>query len=171
MEISIREYARQRGVSHVTLLRNVKAGKIPLTASGKIDPTIADAAWERNKTPAQEQKRSVPEAAAKPRPTPPEPNESRSYSDARVKREYIRLERDSMDLDRVLGSLISVDEVQVQARTVAHLTREGMLAIPDRVASLVAAESDSGKIHLILSTEIRKALFAVAEQIDGASVQ
>ena len=45
MGVSIRAYARQRGVSHVAVLRAAKSGRIPLEADGTIDPAKADAAW------------------------------------------------------------------------------------------------------------------------------
>ena len=44
--------------------------------------------------------------------------------------------------------------------------RDGMLNIPDRVAAVLAAESDPARVHEILATEIRKALLEFA---DGAN--
>jgi hypothetical protein len=41
-----------------------------------------------------------------------------------------------------------------------------MLNIPDRVAAVLAAESDPTRVHEILATEIRKALLEFA---DGAN--
>lgn len=162
--MSIREYARQRGVSQVAIHKAVKAGKIPLTENGLIDPVAADTAWEDNRSPQQHTHHTgstVPE---------PKPNE-RTYADARNKREYLRLEREALELKKVRGGLQDTVEVEREARIVANQVREGMLAIPDRVASLIAAESDASKVHAVLAAEIRQALIAVAEQIDVASVQ
>jgi hypothetical protein len=161
MEISIREYARQSGVSHVKILKDIKAGRIPKTASGKIDKDLADAAWAQNRTISRESKRDHAASAA------PRAKEEgrRSYADAREKREYIHLERDAVGLKKLRGSLISVEEVDARARTIANAVREGMLAIPDRVSSLFAAETDPRRIHLLLSAEIRKVLIALADGI------
>ena len=53
MGLSIRAYARQRGVSHVAVLRAAKGGRIPLEPDGTVDPAQADAAWERSTEPGR----------------------------------------------------------------------------------------------------------------------
>ena len=68
MGLSIRAYARHRGVSHVAVLNAAKAGRIPLEPDGTVDPTKADAAWQRStepdrREPAQERLKPVAEAA------------------------------------------------------------------------------------------------------------
>src|SRR5215468_8124655 len=45
MGLSLRAYARDRGVSHTAVQKALKAGRIPLEADGSIDPAVADAAW------------------------------------------------------------------------------------------------------------------------------
>jgi hypothetical protein len=42
------EYARLRGLNRSTISRQVREGKIPVTADGRIDPVAADRARERN---------------------------------------------------------------------------------------------------------------------------
>jgi len=64
------------------------------------------------------------------------------------------------------GKLVSRDEVQVAAFNKFRTFRDGMLNIPDRVAAVLAAESDPARVHEILATEIRKALLEFA---DGAN--
>jgi hypothetical protein len=169
-EVSIREYARRRGKSHVKVLRDIKAGLILKTASGKIDPEAADAAWELNRSPSRSSK-PLPgkETGPLPKGKPVGPTLStqgkRSYADAREKREYVHLERDAMGLKKLRGSMVSVEEVDARARSVANIVREGMLSIPDRVSSLIAAETDASRVHGILSAEIRRALIALADQV------
>jgi hypothetical protein len=46
--LSVRANARQRGVSHVVVLRAAKAGHIPLESDGTIDAAKADAAWAQS---------------------------------------------------------------------------------------------------------------------------
>jgi hypothetical protein len=53
MGLSIRAYARHRGVSHVAILRAIKAGRIPKEADGTIDQAKADAAWDRTTSPGR----------------------------------------------------------------------------------------------------------------------
>ena len=54
MGLSIRAYARLRGVSHVAVLRAATAGRITLEPDGTVDPAKADAAWERSTEPGRE---------------------------------------------------------------------------------------------------------------------
>jgi len=43
MGLSIRAYARQRGVSHGAVLRAIKTGRVPLEPDGTVDAAEADA--------------------------------------------------------------------------------------------------------------------------------
>lgn len=45
--MGVREYARHRGVSHVAVMKAVKAGRIS-NIDGKIDPVVADREWAQN---------------------------------------------------------------------------------------------------------------------------
>jgi hypothetical protein len=56
MGVSVREYARRRGVSHTAVRKAVLAGRIPQEADGSIDPTKADAAWAAETNPARNSK-------------------------------------------------------------------------------------------------------------------
>src|SRR5262245_9782057 len=53
MGLSIRAYARERGVSHVAVLRAIKTGKVTPEPDGTIDPAKADASWERSTDPGR----------------------------------------------------------------------------------------------------------------------
>ena len=44
--MSIRAYARSRGVSHVAVMKATKTGRILLEADGSVDPAKVDAAME-----------------------------------------------------------------------------------------------------------------------------
>ena len=68
MGLSIRAYARHRGVSHVAGHKALKAGRITAEADGTIDPDKADAAWERASDPAR--KKADNPSPAKPAPPP-----------------------------------------------------------------------------------------------------
>src|SRR5580704_19305123 len=58
MGLSIRAYAKIRGVSHVAVLKAIKAGRIPIEPDGAIDPGKADAAWERSTDPGRTKSRT-----------------------------------------------------------------------------------------------------------------
>ena len=49
MGLSIRAYARHRGVSHVAVKKAIDSGRITPEADGTLDPQRADAEWAKNK--------------------------------------------------------------------------------------------------------------------------
>jgi hypothetical protein len=63
-----------------------------------------------------------------------------------------------IDFEERTGKLVSRDEVQVAAHNKYRVFRDAMLNIPDRLAAVIAAESDAAEVHKILVAEIRRAL-------------
>jgi hypothetical protein len=63
-----------------------------------------------------------------------------------------------IDFEERTAKLVSSDEVQVAAFNRFRQFRDGMLNIPDRLAAVLAAESQPRRVHELLTTEIRKAL-------------
>ena len=51
MGLSIRAYARHRGVSHVAVKKAIDTGRITALPDGTIDPDTADAQWAQNTLP------------------------------------------------------------------------------------------------------------------------
>ena len=107
MRLSIRAYAKRRGLSHVAVLKAAKAGRIELEPDGTIDPAKADAAWAQSSDPGRAR-------------TAPNPAQLRPVSDHAVDsvRETLKEQ----------GLLSSGGVTFVQARTAheiakAHLTR------------------------------------------------
>ena len=80
------------------------------------------------------------------------------YTKARAVREHYQARLAKLEYEEKVGSLISKDEVQVATFNQFRQYRDGMLNIPDRVAAMLAAETDAAKCYEILATEIRKAL-------------
>ena len=62
MGLSIRAYARHRGVSHVAVKKAIDTGRITPLPDGTIDPVVADAQWAANTTPTR---RSMADAASR----------------------------------------------------------------------------------------------------------
>ena len=58
---------------------------------------------------------------------------------------------------------MSRDEIQIAAFNKFRQFRDHMLNIPDRVAAMVAAETDAAKCYAILANEIRRALNEFAD--------
>jgi hypothetical protein len=58
-------------------------------------------------------------------------------------------------------------EVEVAAFNKYRTFRDRMLNIPDRLAAVLAAETDPVKVHGLLSTETREALLEFADDVDS----
>jgi hypothetical protein len=176
--LSIRKYAVHRGVSHVSVLKAIRAGRIERGADGSIDVQAADIAWEKNTNPGQRARQHHREATASPAvnsTAEASPNlehipESKSgagssldYSKARAVRENYMARLAKIEFEERSNKLMSRDEVEVAAFKRYRDFRDSMLNIPDRVSSVLAAESDAGRVHALLSEEIRKMLSEFAD--------
>ena len=174
--MSLRAYARHRGVSLRAVQKAIASGRISARVDGLLDAATADANWARNTAPrpipaAKPVKRPVivptPQGAhhhAEPRPLAREPVEpprlesGLEYSKARAVKESYLARLAKIDFEERTEKLVSRDEMKVAAFNRYRTFRDGMLNIPDRLAAVLAAESDPRRTHELLATEIRKAL-------------
>jgi hypothetical protein len=171
--MSLRAYARHRGVSLRAVQKALASGRISTREDGRLDADVADVNWARNTAP-RPQAPSKPTAANPkaphqsvhhhsdtPRREPTEPLRVESgleYSKARAVRETYMARLAKIDFEERTAKLVSSDEVQVAAFNRFRQFRDGMLNIPDRLAAVLAAESQPRRVHELLTTEIRKAL-------------
>jgi hypothetical protein len=180
--MSLRAYARHRGVSLRAVQKALKSGRISAREDGRLDADVADENWARNTAPRPQAparpaskvaatKLAAPTAAPErahhhsdthpPARQPIEPPRLESgleYSKARAVRESYLARLAKIDFEERTEKLVSRDEMQVAAFNRYRTFRDGMLNIPDRLAAVLAAESDPRQVHELLSTEIRKAL-------------
>lgn len=63
-----------------------------------------------------------------------------------------------IELQKELGILLDADDVKKVAFDTGRRVRDGILGIPDRLSTMLAAEKDPKKIHELLTKELRKAL-------------
>ena len=69
MGLSIRAYARHRGVSHVAVKKAIDSGRITPEADGTLDPQRADAEWAKNTEAPRAGTRARPVRATVPQET------------------------------------------------------------------------------------------------------
>lgn len=174
--MSLRAYGKHRkslgldGGSHKAVQKAIEAGRITPTG-GKIDPVQADAEWERNTAPRPNAKpphRRIPSPTMHRQPSTPDgaPGGA-SYATARAVKEHFLAKLVKLQHDERVGALISRDAAYVERFNTARIVRDAVLNIADRVAAQLAAESDEKKVHEILSTELRNALHAIADNISA----
>lgn len=172
--VSLREYARRRGVSAMAVSKAAKAGRITLV-EGKVDPSTADRDWPANTNPGQMAINSTaaamqtePEAGLE---APDEgdegtqndaaggerkPSTTAQYGAARAIREGYAARRAKIDYEKEIGQLVDVDQVRALAFKVARTARDSLLSMPDRLAPILAGESNQFEVHRIMTEEIRR---------------
>ena len=159
--LSLRAYAKHRGVSLAAVQKAIQSGRITPTAGGLIDSDQADAEWSAKTRPGQRRAKS----AAAPVQSFEAPAAGLDYFRARAIRESYLARLAKIEFEERTAKLVSRDEVQVAAFTRGRTVRDNLLNIPDRLAATLAAETDVDRIHHLLSVEIRRAL----EELAGAN--
>jgi hypothetical protein len=154
MGLSIRAYGRQRGVSHVAVLRAIKQGRVPQEPDGTIDPAKADASWERSTDPARAKSKAktnasklkpVGEAAVgsvretlKEQGLPSGGNVT--FVQARTAHEIAKAHLARLKLQERRGELIDRARATALAFRLAREERDAWANWPARIAALMASE-------------------------------
>jgi hypothetical protein len=179
MGLSIRAYARHRGVSHVAVLRAIKTGRITPEPDGTIDPDKADASWERSTDPGRKRStlRSKPEnlrpvaepALGSVRETLREqglPAGARvTFVEARTAREIAMAHLTRLRVQRMKGELVERDRATALVFRLAREERDTWINWPARVAALMAADLgvEPHPMQRALETQVRAHLAELAE--------
>jgi len=175
MGLSIRAYARHRGVSHVAVLRAAKAGRVSLEPDGTIDPVKADISWERSTEPGRsrakpEKLKPVAEAAMgsvretlKEQGLPASGNVT--FVQARTAHEIAKAHLARLRLQRMKGELIDRARATALVFRMAREERDTWVNWPARVAALIAAELgvEAHPMQKALETHVRAHLAELAE--------
>lgn len=175
MGLSIRAYARHRGVSHVAVLRAAKAGRVSLEPDGTIDPAKADIAWERSTDPGRSKAKSeklkpVAEAAMgsvretlKEQGLPASGNVT--FVQARTAHEIAKAHLARLRLQRMKGDLVDRARATALVFRMAREERDTWVNWPARVAALIAAELgvEAHPMQKALETHVRAHLAELAE--------
>jgi hypothetical protein len=182
MGLSIRAYARRRGVSHVAVLRAIKQGRVPVELDGTIDPVKADASWERSTDP--ERAKSKPKASAeKLRPVgeaalgsvretlkeqglPAGGNVT--FVQARTAHEIAKAHLARLRLQRMKAELVDRARATALVFRLGREERDSWLNWPARIAALIAADLGVEAVCLEGDTDTLACIAgAVAEAVHG----
>ena len=87
-----------------------------------------------------------------------------SFAQSRAYREAFAAKLTKLDFDQRSGKLVDKAELKMRLAKLHMAVRDSLRTIPDRVAPIVAAETDQAKIHAMLLKEIGQAL----EGLSGA---
>ena len=180
MGLSIRAYARHRGVSHVAVMRAIKVGRVPVEADGTIDPARADVAWQRSTDPgrAKSKPKQAPSENLKPvgeaalgsvRETLKEQGlpagSNVTFVQARTAHEIAKAHLARLRLQRMKGELVDRARATAMIFRLAREERDSWLNWPARVAALMAADLgvDAHAVQKLVETHVRGHLAELAE--------
>jgi hypothetical protein len=176
--VSLRAYAKHRGVTLKAVQKAIESGRIHTTAEGKIEPERADADWARNTGPKV--RRSAPAVATAPRveSSRPEPvSGGLDYAMARAIIANYEARLVKLDYEERIKKLVKADEVSIAAFNLFRMFRDRLLNMPDRVVGALLAEFREvlraagpnpesvslEKVHGILMAEVRSFLEEFAD--------
>lgn len=136
-----------------------------LAGQAGIAPSLVNRKRRQGKSDEQ-----IREEAARRKMTAKPAKKSETYAQAQARKEQALADLRELELAEKEFRLIDRAGVESQAFATARTVRDSMLAIPDRISSLLAAENSAPKVHEALTQEIRKALAVVANAPVQSSV-
>jgi len=175
--VSQREYARRRGISNVSVHRAVVSGRIS-TVDGKIDPAVADREWIENTDQSKPRNRvtgspkHTRSSSEPPQPMPMAGSDGSAggaiavtgYARARAARELYQAQLLKLDLEERNETLVRADMVRIGAFNMARKTRDQLIALPERLATILAATTDPAEVQRILEDETER----ICEELSDA---
>ena len=168
MGLSIREYARQRGVSDAAVRKAIKTGRITLRADKTVDPAAANAQWRKN-TDASQQRGSAQAMPSVTRAN--DVSESISsgagttFVQARTINEVVKAQTGKVKLSKLKGDLIDRSQAIAHVYKLARAERDAWLNWPSRVSATMAAgvKADAHAMHVALEAAVREHLLELGE--------
>ena len=172
MGLSIRAYARHRGVSHVAVKKAIDTGRISKETDGTLDPERADREWEQN-TASPRKASATPKMAATPEPrraavresvtdapTPPLSTGGTSLLQARTVNEVVKAQTNKVRLARLKGDLVDRSQAIAHVFRLARTERDAWLNWPARITAQMAAKLgvDAHALHVALEAAVREHL-------------
>ena len=170
MGISIRAYARHRGVTDTAVHKAIRAGRITPEADGTIDTDRADREWARNSEPpkagtrAKAVKVAVPEAQQAGEGAAL-PAGGASLLQARTVNEVVKAQTNKVRLARLKGELVDRNQAIAHVFKLARSERDAWLNWPARVSAQMAAKLgvDPHAMHIALESAVREQLQELGE--------
>ena len=169
MGISIRAYARHRGVTDTAVHKAIRAGRITPEADGTIDADRADREWARNSdvpkagTRAKAAKVAVPEGGGD--GPAALPSGGASLLQARTVNEVVKAQTNKVRLARLKGELVDRPQAIAHVFKLARSERDAWLNWPARISAQMAAKLniDPHTMHVALEAAVREHLQELGE--------
>lgn len=180
--VSVTECARQLGVSDTAIHKALKAGRCQRLADNSVDVEAVRLGMSLTANPFHGGQRqagvfgtmsigstveaSEPGEREKPVAAPSraaaEPaavSKAAAYSpllDARTLTEQSKAEKSQIDLAILKGTVAAIEPMTRAVFDAMVATRAELLSLPDRLTPMVTPETDAGKIHMMIESEVMR---------------
>ena len=171
MGLSIRAYARHRGVSHVAVKKAIDSGRITPEPDGTIEPNRADLEWAQNTVSARKpaSAKTAPFTVEPPRARTMEPAEpaapvlstgGTSLLQARTVNEVVKAQTNKVRLAQLKGDLVDRAQAIAHVFRLARTERDAWLNWPARISAQMAARLgiEPHTMHVALEAAVREHL-------------
>lgn len=196
--IAIREAARRLGVSDTAVRKAITAGRVKVAGTNEANgrPLLAwpdcERDWKSNsdaskRTHAGSQgsprrERYAPSAPAAPA-KPPAPldvpeldaeggvviHDSMTLNEAKTAQAIYAARQARLEYEASVGKLVDAGEVKARAFRMARSARDSLLTLPDRLAPVLASETDVQAVHRLLLEDIERVCQRLADAAAAAA--
>jgi hypothetical protein len=172
MGLSIRAYARHRGVSDAAVRKAIAAGRITPEADGTLDAARTDVQWSRNTEAPRVGSRTQAVRAPVPADSAPTgdatatlPTGGASLLQARTVNEVVKAQTNKVRLARLKGELVDRNQAIAHVFKLARTERDAWLNWPARISAQMAARLgvDPHTLHVALEAAVRDHLQELGE--------
>lgn len=160
---SLESYARHAGISAEGAKKNLK--RVHIDYSKPFDFAEADKKIAAARHPSRDKVRRTKFIPIEP-PEPAGEFDVFDFSKEQAKKEHFNAEKAKLDYEVRIGSLVEKAKVEQEAFRVGRLMRDALMGLPDRLAGVLASESNQQKIHALLTKEFRQVLEPLAAEAE-----
>lgn len=184
--LSLRAYARHRNVTLAAVQKAIETKRITTIADErgkkKIDPEVADIQWAKNTRPDQQERGSLKDFektqadlasytnanftgdAARLPGEPGKENNNIGLSVEKAETEQVRRQLMELSLQQKRGELVKVEDIERAMASKLKAANEALNNLADRLAPILAAETNVDVVDRMLRTEIRRAMSLIAQE-------
>ena len=171
MGVGLRAAAKELKISHVALLKAFKNGRVKKLEDGSFDVEKCRRALELNSHPGKQAAARSQQTKAEPTTSTTdarlegagEPESGASYTEALRVREWIRVEKEKLNLARQRAELAAIVEINAWIAGMIMRARDILLRIPPELRDKLAQEDDPVRCEELLMEEIHRSLRELAE--------
>jgi hypothetical protein len=182
------ELADLLGVTRQAINKAVQRGRLTREEDGRLDPIRARRDWEQNRRRRRKNAGPSPVAdfpllpavAPPAAPSPPagagevgehtaaeamlDAGQIPTIAQSQAVREAYKTRAEKLKFEREAGRLIERTQVVATWHRVVRTTRDRLLLLPERMAPVLAAETDPVVVRRLIEAELRAALEEITEE-------